>query len=160
MKAQTLFWILTPVLTATFLWQVSEARSRWHVSRVLKTVETVTLQASRRGKMPRQLADLHLRLLREAAERQPALIDIPVARSWQYLLLGRPQAAVRTLEEALALEPRARVYANLGEAYLKADRPRDAAEAFDRALVLDPRLRGEIEPQLKRARRSAHEGNP
>lgn len=160
MKARNLFWILAPVLAAALLWQVSEARSRWRVSRVLKAVETVTLEAGRRGKLPRQLADLHLRLLREAAERQPALIDIPVARSWQYLLLGRPRAAVRTLEEALALEPRARVYANLGEAYLKADRPRDAAEALDRALVLDPRLRDELQPLLARARRSADEGNP
>ncbi len=160
MKAGNLFWIVLPVLTAALLWQVREARSRWHVNRVLKTVETVTLEASRRGQMPRQLGDIHLRLLREAAERHPALIDVPVARSWQYLMLGRPQAAVRTLEEAVKLEPRARVYANLGQAYLQADRPRDAVEAFERALVLDPRLRDELQPQLARARRSANEGKP
>lgn len=153
MTGRRLFWILLPVLGAALVWQARETWALWQASRILNAVETVTLQAGERGGLPRQISDHHLRLLRRVAAADPAMVDVPVAEGWQYLLTDRPQGAVRAFERALALEPRARVYANLGEAYLRAGRYEEAVDALEKAIVLDPRLAAELEPSLSRARR-------
>ncbi len=145
------FWLLLPLLAVALTLQVREAFSQWRASRVLAAVETVTQQASRNGRLPPQIGNHHLRLLSEAAALNPAQVDVPVARGWQYLLMKRPQAAVRAFDEALALEPRAEVYANLGQAHLAAG-DRDAArEAFRRAVTLDPGLYDELPASIARS---------
>lgn len=150
MTGRHLFWILLALLGTMLVWQGRQALGQWRASRILNAVETMTKQRSQRGGVPRQMADAHLRLLKQVTELNPALVDAPVSRGVQYLVTGRPQGAIRAFEEALALEPRDRIYANLGEAYLEAGRPTEARQALDRALVLDPRLRKELEGLLER----------
>lgn len=145
------FWLLLPLLAAALALHSRQAYGQWRASRVLAAVETVTQQASRNGRLPPQLGGHHLRLLREAAVLNPAQVDVPVAKGWQYLLMKRPQAAVRAFDEALDLEPRAEVYANLGQAHLAAG-DRDAArEAFRRAITLDPSLYYELPASIARS---------
>lgn len=152
MTGRQCLWILLPLLGAALVAEGRQSLRHWRASRILRAVETVSLQASQRGGLPRRIGDHHLRLLQEAAELDPALVDVPVARGWQYLLTGRPEGALRAFEEALALEPRARVWANLGEAHLKAGNQAEAREAFATAVALDPLLEKEVEGQLSRGR--------
>jgi tetratricopeptide (TPR) repeat protein len=143
-------FILAPLLALALVAEGRAAMERWRASRILRAVETVSLQASQRGGLPRRIADHHLRLLDEAGELDPALVDVPVARGWQYLLTGRPEGAIRAFAEALELEPRARVWANLGEAQLQAGHHVEAREAFAAAIALDPLLERELRGQLAR----------
>ncbi|HEX9730708.1 MAG TPA: O-antigen ligase family protein [Thermoanaerobaculia bacterium] len=132
------------VLLGAVVWQLLAAGGSLRSSRLLAGVEKTTQQASRAGRLPPRLGEHHLRLLATAGRLDPARVDVSVARGWQYLLTGRPHGAVRAFEEALALEPRAEVYANLGQAHLAAG-DRDAArDAFARAVELDPRKHDEI----------------
>lgn len=152
MTGRRLFWIVLVMSVWALLAQAKIAQRHWRASRILRVVETVSMQASQRGGLPRRLGDHHLRLLGEAAELDPALVDVQVARGWQYLLLGRPQGAIRAFEEALELEPRARVWANLGEAHMKAGNHAEARQAYEKAIELDPLLAKELESQLSRVR--------
>lgn len=152
MTGRRAFWIVLALSLAALFVQARDARNRWRASRILKAVEAVSQQASQRGGLSRGLGDHHLRLLDEAGELDPALVDVPVARGWQYLLTGRPEGAIREFEDALALEPRARVWANLGEAHLQAGHRDDAREAFEKAIALDPLLARELAGQLSRLR--------
>ena len=144
------FWIVLVLSASALIAETNTARKHWRASRILRVVETVSMEASQRGGLPRRFGEHHLRLLSEAGELAPALVDVPVARGWQYILLGRPQGAIRAFEEALELEPRARVWANLGEAHMSAGNHAEAREAFTRAIELDPLLARELESQLAR----------
>lgn len=136
------------LLLGALVWQVRDGGRLWRANRILAVVESATRQAHQMGRLPPRLGELNLRLLAQAARLDPVRVDIPVARGWQYLLLDRPSGAVRAFEEALALEPRAEVYANLGQAYLAAG-DRDAArDALARAVELDPRQEDDIRALL------------
>jgi tetratricopeptide (TPR) repeat protein len=76
----------------------------------------------------------------------PLEIGIPMARGTQFLLLRRPDDALKAYREAAALEPRPEIDLNIGRALLqKGDKP-EARAAFLRAVQLNPRLRAELPP--------------
>ena len=150
MTGRRLFWVVLALSAVALSVQAKAALDHLRASRILRVVETVSLQASQRGGLPRRFGDHHLRLLDEAGELDPALVDVAVARGWQYLLTGRPEAAIRAFDEALELEPRARVWANLGEAHMKAGHLDEARDAFEKAIELDPLLAKELRSQLAR----------
>jgi O-antigen ligase len=121
---------------------------RWHhrmkASRLLRQVELLSMSAASSGQASSQLMAGNLEALRQAAPLDPVEVGIPIARGTQYLFLGRPAAALRSYQEALALEPRPEGYLNLGRALWLAGRKEDARRSFGVAVRLDPRLAAEI----------------
>lgn len=140
MSGRRLVWIVSPLLAVALVLQGIRAERLWRVSRIVGAVEQATTEMSLSGRVSRSKVEYHLRLLREAERLVPSHVDIPVARGWQYLLTNRPEAAVRSFEEALAIEPRAEVYANLVQAHKMNGDLEAAAEAYRTALRLDPSL--------------------
>lgn len=154
MSGRRLFWILSPLLAVALVLQVVRADRLWRVSRVVAAVEQATEEMSRGGAVPRGRIEYHLRLLNESERLVPGSIDIPVARGWQYLLSDRPEAAIRSFEEALKLEERAEVHANLVQAYLMNGDLEAARKAYEMARLLDPSLDIVLSDELAAALRS------
>lgn len=137
------------LLALLTLWVGWRGLAEWRASKVLATVEWTSNQIAARGRMPQQLLNTHLELLRVAQKSAPAEVGIPLARGSQYLIAGKPRAAVRAYEEALALEPRAEIYLNLGRAHLELGERAAAQTALRTALALDPNLESIVTPQLE-----------
>ncbi len=141
MSGRRLAWVLMLLLTLALALEVRSAAHLWRASLVLGQVKAVTLEANRRGRLSPRLLEHNVDLLRRVEAASPVEVGLPIARGGQYLLLGRPKAAVRTLEKALRIEPRGEVYAHLGRAYLALGDRQAADEAFGTAFVLDPSQR-------------------
>lgn len=157
MSGRRLGWIVSPLLALVLVFQVLRADRLWEVSRILQAVEQATTELSLGGSVPRGRIEYHLRLLRQAERLAPRQVDIPVVRGWQYLLTERPEAAIRSFEEALELEPRAEIYANLVEAHMMNGDPAAAAQAYKMARLLDPSLNIALSEGLAAALRSGRE---
>ena len=102
------------------------------------------MAAAAAGQAQPRLMAANLEMLRQAAPLDPAEVGIPIARGTQYLFLAGPEAALRSYEEALALEPRPEAYLNLGRAQWLAGRRDEARRSFELAVRLSPQLAGEI----------------
>lgn len=145
MNGRWLVWVLLPILGLGLVLEVEHAVGRWRASQVFVAVKTITIEASTRGRLTRQLLERNLSLLRRAEPWSPVEVALPIARGGQYYLLERQKAAIRAYQEALALEPRGDVYAHLGRAYLRAgDRPA-ADRAFRTAILLDHNQHRQLE---------------
>lgn len=142
MSGRVLVWPLLLVLGLALAGQTVRWRERMAASRMLFTVEKLTLPAY----SARRADVLHgnVELLRRAGRRDPLDVGIPIARGSQHFLLGQPQAAIAAYEEALELEPRPETYLYLGRALDLADRSDEAARAFRLGLRIDPRLLPEV----------------
>jgi len=88
---------------------------------------------------------LRLGRFQDAEEQFDAVLRLEPAngkaafnRGQSQLLLGRPEAAARSFEEALRLNPSAVGYKSLGQALLHLNRRGEAAQAFRAALRFDP----------------------
>ncbi len=158
MSGRRLFWIVTPFLAVALVLQVARAERLWRVSRTVSAVEQVTAELSLAGRAPRGRIEYHLQLLRQSDRLVPGWVDVPVARGWQYLLTDRPEAAVRSFEEALELEPRAEIYANLVQAYLMTGDREAALEAYKAVRLLDPSLEIAVGGELAAALRADRNG--
>jgi tetratricopeptide (TPR) repeat protein len=147
MNGRILVWPLVLVLGIALGGQSIRWRNRLNVSRLLNTVERMTLPAYRA-----QRADVlhtHVELLRRAEERDPLEVGIPIARGSQHFLLRQTQAAIGAYEEALRLEPRPETYLYLGRALNQEGRTEEAARAFRTALRIDPRLLPQVPPDYR-----------
>jgi tetratricopeptide (TPR) repeat protein len=144
MKGQILAILLTLLLFLATLGQTVRWRHRATASRLLRQVELISMAAASAGQAPPQLMLRNLEALRQAAPLNPAEVGIPIARGTQYLFLARPEAALRSYEEALALEPRPEGYLNLGRAQWLAGRREEARHSFELAARLDPSLASQI----------------
>ena len=148
MTGRRLVWLLCPLLLAALVLEVGRARRLWRASRIGAVVKSVTITASDRGRLSRQLIQHNLELLRVTEPLAPTDVTLPIARGGLYLLLGRPRAAIRAYRQALTLEPRGEVYAHIGRAHLQLGDRTAAEEAFRTAIILDRtqrrRLRGYI----------------
>ncbi|HEV8581347.1 MAG TPA: tetratricopeptide repeat protein [Thermoanaerobaculia bacterium] len=140
---------LTLLLFLALLGQTVRWRHRMGASRLLRQVEVLSMAAAAAGQAQPRLMAANLEMLRQAAPLDPAEVGIPIARGTQYLFLARPEAALRSYEEALALEPRPEAYLNLGRAQWLAGRREEARRSFELAVRLSPQLAGEI-PQSAR----------
>ena len=144
MNGRVLVWPLVLVLGLALLGQTVRWRERMTASRLLNTVERMTLTARRAS-----VLYTNIELLRRAGQLDPLEIGIPIARGSQHYLLRQPQAAVEAYEEALRLEPRPEIYLNLGRALDLAGRREEASRAFFLASRIDPRLLPEIPPEYQ-----------
>ena len=152
--------IVGGVLVVLALWRYGQyAEQRWRASFDLAQVEARTVQLSARGYLARrplprqvvQVLDQGVNVLRRAHERDPAEVGVPVAEGALYILLDRPQAAIRAYERALIIEPRPEVYAHLGRTRLRLGDGEGARLDFRRAVFLDHNLAKEFRPYLGRS---------
>ena len=137
-SAAPLALALAPILLVLLVLQMRHGADRLQASRLLNTAEGITLQAEAAGKLTRRVAQHNISLLRTAAELDPLEVGIPVARGGQYLLLDNPRAAIKEYEKALALQPTAEVFANLGRALRRDGRSAEADQAIRNAVRIDP----------------------
>lgn len=149
MSGRILALCLTVLLFLALLGQTVRWRHRMAASRLLRQVEVLSMAAAAAGQAQPRLMAANLEMLRQAAPLDPGEVGIPIARGTQYLFLARPEAAVRSYEEALALEPRPEAYLNLGRSQWLAGRRDEARRSFELAVRLSPQLAGEI-PQSAR----------
>jgi tetratricopeptide (TPR) repeat protein len=124
--------------------QTVRAVHRLRASRLLKIVEAVTPQAVRAGVQGRPLLGRNLQVLAQAEPLDPTNIAILVARGAQLLLLERYADARAEYQRALALEPRAEIWLNLGRVEWQSGDPAAAAANFAKATALNPRLAAEV----------------
>jgi len=140
LSGRRLVWIVAPLLAAALVLQGVRAERLWRVSRIVAAVEQETAEMSLAGRVAKGKIEYHLQLLHEAERLVPSHVDVPVALGWQYMLTDRPEAAVRSFEEVLSIEPRPEIFANLVQAHMLNGDREAAAEAYRVALLLDPSL--------------------
>lgn len=138
MNGRVIVWPLVLVLGLALVGQTFRWRDRMTASRVLNTVERLTVPAYKAQRL--DLLRTNIDLLRRAGRRDPLEVGIPVARGSQHYLLRQPQAAIDAYEEALRIEPRPETYLYLGRALYMAGRGEEAGRDFRLALRIDPRL--------------------
>jgi O-antigen ligase len=144
MKGRTLAGLLGVVLAAALLAQSGRWHDRMLASRVLRQVEALSQAAVAYGQAPVRLMEDNLRKLDQAAPLDPVSVDLVNWRGTQYLFLAQPENAIRVYREALALEPRAEIYLNLGRAEWLFSRRDDARRSFATAIRLDWRLANQL----------------
>lgn len=144
MKGRVLVWPLAGLLVAAFLGQTWRWQARMEASQVLRRVELVSMAAASAGRAPAKLMADNLEALRRVEPLDPLEVGIPIARGTQYLFLARPEAAIRSYQDSLELEPRPEGYLNLGRAQWLAGQQEEARRSFDTAVRLDPRLAAQI----------------
>ncbi len=105
------------------------------------------------ARIPAQAMQQNIAMMKKAEELDPAAVEAPMALSGQYMVMKRYPAAIRSLERAIELEPRAEPYANLAHCYLAMDEKEKAFEAIDMAIKLDHNQRKAFGAILKRERR-------
>jgi tetratricopeptide (TPR) repeat protein len=138
---------LVLVLVLALAGQTVRWRERRTASRVLGSVERLTVPAYRAGRA--DLLRTNVELLRRAAEHDPLEVGIPIALGSQHFLLDQPQAAIDAYGAALRLEPRPETYLYLGRALDRAGRTAEAGEAFRLARRIDPRLLVQVPPAYR-----------
>lgn len=142
MNGRTLAGPLVLVLALALGGQTVRWRDHMAASRILKSVERLTLSARRT-----YVLYTNIELLRRAEKLDPSEVGIPLARGSQHYLLRQSQAAIEAYEEALRLEPRPEIYLNLGRALDLGGRRDEASRAFFLATRIDPRLLPEVPPE-------------
>lgn len=152
MTGRRLVWVLCPLLVAVLVLAIGRAESLWRASRAAAVVKDVTIAASQRGRLSRQLLQHNLEVLKVTEPLSPVEVALPIARGGLYLLLDRPQAAIRAYERALEIEPRGEIYVHLGRAYLKLGDPKAAEEAFRTAMILDQTQRKRVRGFVSRGK--------
>ena len=144
MDGSKLFWILFPALLALLAAQSLRASELLGASRRVRLIEEVSQGVAGAGELAAPLLRRNLAVLKEAADLDPANVEIPLARGSLYLLLGRSELAIEAYREAATLEPRAEVYMDLGHALLQDGNFAEARRHFALAVRLDPRLASEV----------------
>jgi tetratricopeptide (TPR) repeat protein len=148
-----LFWIVLPLAVAALVAQTVRARDLLAANLVLRQVERSSVAAARQaGARAAPVFEANVRLLQRAERLAPADSRLPLARGSQYLLLGRPRAAIAAYQDALAVGPRSEIHLNLGRAQLMAGDAAAARESFRRAVVLNPRLRDQVPEAMRPGR--------
>ncbi len=167
MTGRRLVWVLCPLLAVALVLEAGRARRLYSGSLTAAIVKDITIAASQQGRLSQQLMMHNLELLRVNEPLAPTLVALPISRGGLYLLLDRPQAAIRAYQHALTLEHRGEIFAHLGRAYLKLGDRQSAEDAFRTAIILDhtqrKRIRGFVpkERLLQTERRlGLGSGNP
>ena len=149
-SGRTLGWALAVLLALSWLGQTIRAERRITASRLLGRVEALSLAAMRAGGAPAGLLAANLAALDRAADLDPSEVEVQVARGGQFLVFGRPEAAIAPYERALSLEPHPEIYLDLARAYLAVGDSERARASLDRALRLSPWLRPQAPAGLGR----------
>jgi tetratricopeptide (TPR) repeat protein len=147
MSGRLLAWALVVALAAALALQSLRFRDRLLASELVNQVEVYAVSAAtRRPEALRALLPSSLAALRQAGEADPLDVEVPLARGSFYFLLHRPQEAIASYQEAVALEPHAEILLHLGDALLAAGREPEARARYQDALRLDPWLRKLVPP--------------
>ncbi len=154
MTGRQLFSILLPIALVVAGWQLLHAIKRWESSLVAAEVEQNSIAMTSRGVISPPILSRHLELLERAGELDPTNVTIPLMRGSQHFLLRNLDAALRAYGEALALEPRAEIYLNVGRTHMMAKDEDAAAEAFQKAVDLDHKYLRDLRSFFERRRRS------
>lgn len=130
--------------------RVDQARDRLAVASGLRQLDAQAAALwGQQDRIPKpqleQILRSHLAVLDDLARFDPAEVRVPMAVGGRYYLMGRPDAAVRAYEEALALERRGEVYLNLARSHRAAGEQELANEAARLALRLAPDQRETLE---------------
>jgi tetratricopeptide (TPR) repeat protein len=104
------------------------------------------------GALPRRFMDDNLSILEHAREQDPASVEAAVSQAGYLFLLRRYEAAEKVYLEALELEERPEIHANLGRLYLQQERFEEAIASFEKALKVDPQLAPTLNPLIESSR--------
>lgn len=151
MSGRLASWIVLAALAIGLALQVDRTADRIAAAVDLQRAETASLYAARMGKAGTGLLRANLELLRRAEVRDPLDVGILIAIGSVHYLLGSPQAAIESYQEANRLEPRPETYLNLGRAQFQAGKREEAKQSFETALKLDPLLAREVPQELRPA---------
>jgi tetratricopeptide (TPR) repeat protein len=143
-------WTLLVLLTTALAAHVETARRRLRASKILNLVERVSPRAAAAGAGGRPLLRRNLELAAEAEALDPAEPRLPLARGSVLLLLGEPRRAIAAYRAALAIEPRAEIYLNLGRAQGMVGATEEARRNLALAVRLDPRLARAVPAEARR----------
>ena len=144
MSGRALSLVLSAALLAALAWRAVVGARALEASRLVRTVEVTSPAAAAAGEAGQGLLRRNLALTLEATRLDPASLPAAQALGSVYLLLGRPDSAVTAYERALALQPAAEIYMDLGHAY-RAQGASDAARSYyAKAVALDLRLRSQV----------------
>lgn len=131
-----------------------QVKNRLGADRLVAMVEAQTRQVlAQGGRAPGQLMQLNIDLLKRAQEMDPASISAKVGLASQYMFMKRYPAAIRELNAAAELEPRAEVYANLAQCYLATGNKDAAFEAIQTAIQLDHTQRKKFSSLIQKENR-------
>lgn len=147
-SGRALAWGLAALLALALAGQTVRAARRLAASQLLARAEAVSLAMASAGRAPAALLAVNLAMLDRAAQLDPVEVEVPVARGGQFLLAGRPEAALAPYARALALEPHPEIYLDLARAYAALGEPEKARANLDLALRLSPWLRPQAPPGL------------
>ena len=136
--------LVAALALAALVAQSVRASERLRTSRLLKLVEAVTPQAARAGSAGRSTLARQLQLLTAAQRSEPSNVALVTDGAAQLYLLNRLDEAEAEYRRALAIEPRAEVWLNLGRTLWQRGDSAQAREAFTRALALNPRLADQL----------------
>jgi O-antigen ligase len=147
-SGRALAWGLAALLALALAGQTVRAMQRIAASQLLARAEALSLAMASAGRAPAALLAANLAMLDRAAQLDPVEVEVPVARGGQFLLAGRPEAALAPYARALALEPHPEIYLDLARAYAALGEPEKARANLDLALRLSPWLRPQAPPGL------------
>jgi len=142
--------LLTVVLALGLIGQTLRWRKLAAASRLLGTVDKVSMAMYGMNQHPTWIVARNLEALRRAAALDPGEVGIPVSQGGQYLFfLDRPDEAERFYLKALELEPQPTAYIGLGRAQWQAGRKQEALANFSLGTRLDPSLAAELPPEAR-----------
>jgi tetratricopeptide (TPR) repeat protein len=80
---------------------------------------------------------------------------VAVSQAGYLFMLRRHDEAEKVYLEALEIEKRSEIYANLARLYMQQNRPEDAIAPIEQAIRIDPQMENQLKPMLENARRAA-----
>ncbi len=132
------------MLLAALGWRLLDAERGLRASRIVRAVEATSPGAAAAGQNGLGLLRQNLALALEATRLDPSSLPAAQALGSVYLLLGRADDAVAAYNRALALQPAAEIYMDLGHAYRAAGAADQARLSYQAAVALDERLRAQL----------------
>ncbi len=156
MSGRRLAIVLMVVFLAVGAWRWETNRDKVNANATAAYAERVLAAAIKRfgGALPRRLLEDQLALLEKARKLDPAGVEVPVSQAGYLFMLNRHEPAEKVYLEALALQKRSEVYANLARLYMQENRPEEALEPLRRAMAIDPQLKPTLEPMIEYARKT------
>ena len=144
MQGRLLSPLLIAALAALLGWRLVAGAHALRASRLVRAVEITSPAAAAAGPNGLGLLRQNLALASEATRLDPASLSAAQALGSVYLLLGRPDDAVAAYDRALALQPAAEIYMNLGHAFRAAGVADKSRANYRTAIALDERLRAQV----------------
>ena len=144
MTGRAAAFIVLTVLLAALAWRGVVGQRALQASRLVRAVEATSPAAAAAGEAGQRLLRRNLALALEATRLDPASLPAAQALGSVYLLLGRPDDAITSYQRALALQPAAEIYMDLGHAYRAQGASGEARTSYAQAVALDSRLRAQV----------------